>query len=477
MLAFAAVAVGCAQDLPGTVPPGDQLHFPIGLKLVNLDGTDFLIVGSSNFDQRFNSGRVFAMSVPTLSSLVLEDSSDVLFYDNFGDAITSSVRVDSFSGELEVITLDPGGDLGPAPYILSPSRGRDELTLIRFDGQGRLSCTSNSERQTGFDCTDSHRIAVQGRDPFVVGVSEVGDQSVVAVGALQASNPIPGIFEGTVTFMTSKYLEARIADQLPPQSSLEDCNILDIFLISVRGISGMAPLAATSTSTARFLSLSFRSASPNLGLEFHNVTLTEPQPVQCNDASPATLQWDSQPDLRFDLAFSAFETRGLVTSSDGTRAYATFRIADSVDTTNGGVAVMDITGDNVALIDILEVGEELGRPHLDERPDGSKLLYIGDQRFDLIYVVDVSTDKARVATRIESRGLRDFGSRTLEVKLLDQPSQIVFAQSGNRRLAFVTNFSNSTLGVLDITDPDPLRHRVAARFGRDLDPQGRREGE
>jgi hypothetical protein len=39
----------------------------------------------------------------------------------------------------------------------------------------------------------------------------------------------------------------------------------------------------------------------------------------------------------------------------------------------------------------------------------------------------------------------------------------------------VSNFSNSTLAVLDVTDPDPRVHRVVARLGRNLDPEGEME--
>ena len=480
------VLSGCAEELPGSVPPDDQLHFPIGLKLVTVGDNELLIIGSSNFDQRFNAGRLFAMSVPTLRRIVRtatsalpSGSQDVVFPESFENAITGSVRVDSFSGDLEVLMLDPSNTGTAAPYILSPSRGRDELTVVRLAPNGVLSCTlPGSPRRVGLDCTDSHRLPLQARDPFPLGVTQVGGQSVVAVGGLQAANPVAGIFEGTVSFMTSRYLEDRLSGRLPALSSIDDCNVFDNFLISVRGVSGFVPLPATSSSTsgpARMMSVSFRSA-PNLGFDRYDINLLRPPDV-CGDPLDLTLDIQTSSDFRFDLAFSAFETRGVVINREGTRAYATARISDSVDTTNSVLGVFDITGDTVRLLDAQRFGEEFGRPFLDERPNGAKLLYIGDQRFDLIYVIDVTSDEAEFVTRIESRGLRNFGDRTLQVRLLDQPAQIVFTQEGGRRLAFVSNFSNSTLAVLDIMNPDPRRHRVVARMGRDLDPQGQREGE
>ena len=476
LAALAVVGSGCAEDLPGTIPPGNQLHFPIGLRLVEVGGNDLLLVGSSNFDQRFNAGRLFSFSVDALLDLVPPAGEDVAFVDNFADAIIDSVRVDSFSGDIGVVDLTVG-DQPTAPYAVTPSRGRNEVTFVRIEPNGELSCRADgSSRRVGLDCTNSHRIGLRARDPFPVAVSDFGDQKLVAVASLGSENPIPGIFQGIISFMTSDYLERRLNGDLPAFNPDDDCNALDILVDTIRGVTALIPLGqGLAAGPGQFLTISFRQ-SPSIGVVRHTVSEPDNIDLDCTeDPIVENLGLESTQDVGLNEALGAFETRGAVVSSDGSRAYVTVRFLDSADTSNAAIIVMDLTESPVRVITALEVGEELTKPNLDERPDGAKLLYVGDQRFDLVYVINVTTDNPVVAARIESRGLRDFGDAIRQVRLLDQPSQIVFKQAGDRRFAFVSNFSNSTLGIIDVTDPDPLRHRVVARLGRDLNPQGEQE--
>ncbi len=457
---------------------------------------DLLLVGSSNFDQRFNNGRLFSFSLPALFELVPRDQSEVFFTDSFGPAILDSVRVDSFSGQLATIELDPGG-AGARPYVLSPSRKRNELTVVRVEDGGILRCgesTPEDPREIGFDCTSTHRIKLRGRDTFSVGVTEFGDQELVAVGSLTSDSPVPGIFETTFSMLSTDYIEARIIGDVPVLPPDEDCNINNLAIGGIRGVTDFVPSSTTTPESAAIISLSFIS-SPNLSLVEHVVSFvdTDPetdepfdldpeqvdQPSDCSvDPRSETLQSEVDELVRFDVSLGAFEARGVVMSGDGRRAYVTVRFPpDIVEATNSAVVVVDMIESPPRILNLLEIGEELGAPNLDEgRPDGTRLLYVGDQRFDYVYVVNVSGDQPQFMARIESRGLRDFGGGEIrQVRLLDQPTQIVFAQDGDRRLAFVSNFANSTMGVIDVTDSNPRRHHVIARLGRDLDPLGERE--
>ena len=443
------------------------------MKQVDVDGTRFLLVGSSNFDLRFNAGRLFAFSVDALTALVPPTDTGVFFREDFGDAITGSVRVDSFSGELTTVELSPGGVSGT--YALAPSRSINELTVVRLDPDGSLSCQlEGSSRNIGLDCSDSHRIQLLARDAYSVSVADFNEQKLIAVGSLGAVNPIPGFFAATVSLMTSKYLEGRITGLIEPVSANDDCNVTDIQISAIRGIGGLIGLTQTSTN-AELLSLSFRTA-PALSINRYRIGELEPA-GECTGALDENIEVFAGVDVRLDNALAAFEGRGLIRSSDGQRAYASVRFVDSVDTTNAALVVLDISDPDgpARILDAVEVGEELGRPNLDERPDGGRLLYVGDRRTDQIYVVNVITDQPQVVARISGRGIRDFGGETRQVNVLDQPAHMAFVQDGDRRLAFVSNFTNSTIGVLDVTDLDPRRHRVIARLGRDLDPQGETE--
>ncbi|MEL7239123.1 MAG: hypothetical protein AAGK78_09690, partial [Planctomycetota bacterium] len=391
-----------------------------------------------------------------------------------------------------VVELDPDGDGQTAPYVLSPSRGRNELAIVRVDAaEGRLSCSAESPdasdaaraRQVGFDCTNSHRVRLQARDPFPVSVTQFGERKLITIGSLGAETPFAGSVFTRATFMSDDYIAGRVSGLLGPFEPEEDCNVNEFSLNTVRGISGLIPLPNAGDDIARVLALSFQQ-SPQLSVIRHEVSQLE-SANDCANFDPATEENGGEGllvapslDLRLDTVLSVLETRGAAVTADGRRAFLSTRFIDSADTTNAAIVVLDLTVEPARIISVLEVGEELARPNLDEgRADGAKLLYVGDQRFDLVYVIDVTTDLPRIAARIESRGIRELNGRQQQVRLLDQPSQMAFVQDGDRRVAFVSNFSNSTLGIIDVTDADPRRHRVIARLGRDLDPQGDSEGQ
>ena len=98
---------------------------------------------------------------------------------------------------------------------------------------------------------------------------------------------------------------------------------------------------------------------------------------------------------------------------------------------------------------------------------------VPDLRSDRVYVLDVGQDVPLLIHVIEPKASPSAASR-----LLAAPAQIAIAPAstrarlGGRTLAFVANFGNSTLGVLDLSDPDPRNHRVAARLGRALSDDG-----
>ena len=162
-----------------------------------------------------------------------------------------------------------------------------------------------------------------------------------------------------------------------------------------------------------------------------------------------------------------------------TRAYVSLRFVDSADSNNAAIAVVDLTGGDVEPLSILEVGEELGRPVLVESSTtgrSRRLLYVPDIRSDSIWVIDASTDVLKVVHQISGRLTRP-GATPERVRLLDAPSTVVFAERGDRRLGFVSNFSNSTMAILDASDPDPRNHEIVARLGEVLLPDGTNEEE
>lgn len=67
--------------------------------------------------------------------------------------------------------------------------------------------------------------------------------------------------------------------------------------------------------------------------------------------------------------------------------------------------------------------------------------------------------------------------RQIMAHMLDAPTKIVFIEREGRRLGVITNFTNSTLAVIDATNPLAPATEVIARFGRALTPDGKNEGD
>src|SRR5262249_16954637 len=130
------------------------------------------------------------------------------------------------------------------------------------------------------------------------------------------------------------------------------------------------------------------------------------------------------------------------------------------------------------LLSLIEVGDELEHPFVRERQvngQTERLLYIPDIRRDMIFVLDATEDKPLVIQEILGRKDRFLvagnPSTFLVAHPLDAPNAMVFAEDRDgRSLAFVSNFSNATVSVIDVTDIDPRKHRIIARFGSVIYP-------
>jgi DNA-binding beta-propeller fold protein YncE len=149
------------------------------------------------------------------------------------------------------------------------------------------------------------------------------------------------------------------------------------------------------------------------------------------------------------------------------------------DSDNSVLAVLSAEDGRLRVQGLLEVGEELGQPvPYPFAPPGQRWLYVPDTRDDRIYVVDVTSDVPTVRARIDGRAVRTLSSgRQILARTLATPLSIVFDRRGGRRFAYVTNFENSTLAVIDVSDDNPLQHCVVARFGRDRALDGSTEAE
>lgn len=473
LLSIAAVlgAGACAETVPGTAPPLDQLYFPFGLAAVEgQGGQPFLLVSSTNFDQRFNAGTLVSLSVDRLLAQIGDPApGEVVFRTDFGDALAGGLRMDQLGGQ---VTFSPGA--GGAGRVYVPTRFLNRLNVVDFAPNGALSCGNGGQDRAletilGQDCTEGRSLPTGYDDPFVVAVASLpGADAVVGVAHLRPPGFITPAF-GNVSFALESAIDARLAAERAGQPLPDPLVRGEVPQMGgSTGLTALPPFDTPADPFRGFLA-SGRVGAPDFDLVLAQLLVGLP----AAEGEPLSVQsgWI----FSLSAATGANSTRGLAVGSTSgpLRAYLSLRFPEATDTFNAGIAVMRV--DPPELLQVFELGEELQQPFLLERGN-QRLIYVADLRGDRIWILDVSTDQPVVAGSILGRMQRiDGEGRPFQAHVLSTPSQMAFVEREGRHFAFVTNFNNSTLAVLDVTDVDPRRHRQVARFGRTIDPLGETE--
>ncbi|MCB9651194.1 MAG: hypothetical protein H6730_32055 [Deltaproteobacteria bacterium] len=452
-------------------PPDGQLYFPHAL-LVE-PGANRLLAVSTNFDQRYNAGRIHAFDVPALIGLIPADRSQVHFVEDFGAAHLGSLRIDQFAGDIvltEAITGFTG--TGAVRRVLVPSRGRNYLTMLDYKpGDAMpLSCGTAPEPPARFDCPEIRSVSTGNQDPFSVTAFTTTAQVPLAVVAhLRSQVDSSSVYRQSITTVNLKGFAERV-ESGEPDALPNPVNVQDYLLGGATGVQFLP---------AGYLGLTPGDAEGTVVLLGARRTTNLTMSAFRMRESDGAYSLDDTADnfVNLGTTAAALATRGMVFDADRARFYVSLRFQETADSYNSGIAVIDPTGDELRLVSVIEVGEELGKPSLRIDPAGNHLLYVPDIRRDTVWIVDVSTDEPTLVHKVNGVGTRSFDGQLVQVPLLASPTQVAFASDGQgNAYAFVTNFSNSTLAVLDITDPDPRHHEVVARLGRDINPEGEKEG-
>lgn len=441
----------CAQEVPGERPPADHLNYPIGV-VASADRSQ-LFVASSDFDQRYNAGRVFSLSVPKLFELTADaDAKNFRFIEQLGPAITSSVRVDRLGGELAY--LDDGGE----GWLFTASRTTEHLTRIQASAAGELSCASWGEAVEFTDCTASHVLTTDFPDAFSVAVAPIeggADQVILTADSTPPLYRDPGL---ELLVVRQSKLKARQAGG--------GAIALRHVLTGYYGAISLAAMPAAGA-VARFLVAErYNYSEPRL----FTLTLSA-------DASAASgLAVSVGAPLDLGSLASVNEIRGITVDAERARAFVSVRYPEAQDSTNSAILVFDLAGDQPALRRAFEVGDGLGQLTLDVAAD-RRLLYAPDVRASRLYILDASSDQLAVVADIPGLAPRQVDGKNIWAATLASPSQIRFVTQGSRRLGFISNFANSTLAVLDATSNDPRQQALIARFGRAVNTDGKEEGQ
>lgn len=457
--------VGCAEAEPGIPPPSGQLYFPLGLVVADPSGTrPLVVIGSTNFDQRYNSGFVTVFGLAELAALApTNNPGEVTYVDGFGTALVSQTRVLQLGGPLLHV---PGAVSGLGEdRIYVAARAANRVQSLRLLADGTLDCSRDGDtRVSPTDCTEGAVLPTGFDDPFnLVFLPGLGTNGSVAVGHLGGG---VNVAESSLALVDVQLWESRQASNNGGSDPLTNPLVRTTFP-TVDGFSGLAwPGGPVGPDEVAVFGTAFRRSG---ALAFGAFFV---QPVEEAAGRLAFVEGRAL-DLAADT--SATELRGLALDGNQ-RAYVSVRFVEGTTTYNAGIAVIDLSGDLPRLISLVEVGNELAQPVLYSR-GAARWLYVPDLRDDRIWVLDVRSDTPTVVAEIKGRDERTLNGETFQARVLAGPSDLAFTIVDNRILLLVNNFANSTLAVIDASSIDPREHRVIARLGRDLDGAGKTEGQ
>lgn len=475
-VALASSALACADRNVGQAVPGDQLYFPVGIQTLGSTSAasgQRLAILSTNFDLRYQSGQVSLLDADALLDGVLaglgveasddacQASSRPLFSETFeigaSPVVLSRVRVPGVGNGITRVPVTTEED---RLYVVD--RLGSTMILVERIGDG-LRCATGGEIIDNTDCDEAHLTYTQAEEPLGMAYgASTGGRPVVAVAHSYAHTFFDDAFTyGIVTVFDEQLLADKAAGGAASEPFVGD--------IALSRAAGMVGLAYVNRARPSLLAMPLAAAGR---FELSSLGLVSPSA----DTNGIYVVPDEV--LRLDSYANAFGGRGMAVTPDGARAVLSLRFGTAGIASNSGISVVGVDEDELEPYPVAEVGEEIGPPAL--RPvvgDEPLLAYVGDIRSDKVFVVDVSQNIPLVAGEIIGRARRIVDGKDIEARTLDAPTGFAFARRNGKTYAFVTNFSNSTLAVLDVSSRLPSQHCLIARIGRDSDPNGQSEEE
>lgn len=493
LLGLLALLAGCqaewdglvGKEKPGLDPPASRFFFPTGLALT--PDARYLFVSNGNADIKYNGGSIVVVDVAAALDRVLHPLAYPLacriaprepgvvecqegpVSDGHGGEIPGVIRPDLtirlgyYAGflRLEDLTASPYSPWMPEPSdgegmrryrLYVPVRGDPSVTFVDvlYDSEDAtdvacLDCGEGCGGSAPRDCSG----------PFRVQAPSPGRQETLSLD-LQAEpyglalDPVSGflvvahLVGGGLSLID---LGGYRGDVRPGGPDLVDA-LENVMASDSDGRSGgFAVAERTPGDPEGWVYVGNRAASQILTLRV----------VGAGD--PVSEERDLHMVLGPTLVLGAptgplevgADVRGLAFSADGDRLYAATRTPASlvvVDTS------MDKGMPRNQVLDVVEVCPKPSvlRTRIDQ--DGRALAYVVCYGSGEIYVVD--TEQAQVVDRIESGG----GPHDLAIvpDAADVPESL-------RGFAFLTNFGEHTVGVVDLREGSRTYHQLIGRLG------------
>jgi hypothetical protein len=451
----------CAIGTPGVDAPSDQLHFPVAIERVG----DRLLVLNTNFDRRYTGGSVAALSIPALMAAAaagLPDGAAPVIVRDPPGAFVALTQVPSFGSNLAArVRPDGGAD------VFALSRGDNVVTWLELQGD-TLGCNPDGVAPWPGTACAPGRIADTGfLDPAsLLFLDDVGPEGSLLVAHARAT-------PDAVTSLVRAETRLGLLD-------------LATFRAGFASSSTQSFARAISDAPRRggYLTL-VRTATPGVILAGSGEgSLTEPALVGDAALTPLRLSFAAgalavaaEAPVAVGSLSSAVSTRGLVVDPSGRRAFATLRMRQATTRTgvsgepriyNSVVATVDLR--TRAVLGFVELGQELGALYYVPRAAPLRpLLYAPDHRTGELMVLDVGGVLPELVAIV---GERREGANTTTPALVRVPTDLEWVEWDGKTYVFATNFGNSTLALFDVSDADPRKHRVVARFGRAIGDDG-----
>lgn len=415
-LFFATAALlggGCAREIVGDPPPVDQPYFPTGLALH--PDRPLLAVVSSNFDLAYNRGALLLADLDVVDAAIAAAEERVVVIAG-AEAYTATAFVPSFGNE--PVFVD-GGD-----RLLLATRGENlvaEIPLALENGVG-FDCGIPAGQESDIPvCGEgAGALQLQGNDPFELAVVEESSTRVEAIVTLLSS---PIIFYVAVNLDTDG--ASRLSVEGGPSFSLEGYSIEG----EARGVRGLALRPAMDgVPTTAFVTVNrtaTRLATDAVDLVWFDATAPDDRRVLRT--------------LPLTAEIGAIDARAVAVHPTGEAVFLLLRDPDAlvrIDLTPEDGALRASVGGVVSTCyDPIEMAAVL-----IPTPDGDE-----EHRVIVTCFNNDTVLSYDALSLVEKETLRGFGEGPygLEVDTAHVPPR-----------AYVSYFSDDTVGVIDLVDDD-----------------------
>lgn len=503
---------GCADRNIGDEMPERQLYMPQGIAAFESTDGVRLAVLSSNFDQRFQTQQISLLDPNALIDGVLQElevSAENACTDaaaqrpllaatlDVGEQPVFVNRVRTPGVGTRLVVADDGTD---GHWIYNTNIFNGSLFAIRRSESDELTCSVEGESKlANSDCSERHRFFTGGDEPGALARGVFTDDSgesraYIAVGHRRQGRVVNNsgnqsqAVGAPITFLDEQQLHAVINGESIGDDV--DENVVGFigpaFNFSLlQNTRGPANLVFSHQDEGILLgSMMNRFTSGQEGgvlRVFGFQPKSAPGPQETPEGQDETrIEYSSLGNSEAANRFvannieqfnllgytNAVQSRGiaLLETEDRFRIVAStlFEFARAPQFTSGIALLARNEDGQLEGVGTVSVGSEIGEPAIRPSSPGEPVLvYAGDLREDKIWVVDISDDVPTVVAEISGRTETDR-------RILSVPHQIAFVQRGEQTYAFATNFGNSTIAVLDVSDPSPQNHCILARVGRKL---------